>query len=296
MLTRPQVLKTIASQLFLRSCATAAAPLVVRCKPGLPSSGNIIIPISMGPFRATRYESYNNKLETFFEYLVRYKNNAKKVDQRHVTILTTTELQWPREHQKIAEVEAHFKTRHQAALSQLTHFNWESFITPHQAQFDLLLKEVEEHSREGSEWHRLMSIAYRTLEHKEEGFAHSLEYQRNEYAASLLMAHLNYSHIVYMGHFSAASLYIQHVFPDKALTAVRAEVEPAKTKTANLDLGNAKTSTRLALQFLENVMSEPTLPVQEQQNFLSKVRGLLAFYEQQNIIKDSNNSGHNPSR
>jgi hypothetical protein len=177
---------------------------------------------------------------------------SEQAENRTATVLTTAELQWPRDAEKAAAVTHAFEVRHFKYWDELFLDSWASHLSQHIPNFDEYHTAVLTHSPKGSEWHDLMMKAYEELKKVNTTWEESLEYQRAEYAAVVAWAVLGYRGFVYLGHFSEALLHTQKIFGLKDFEFIKAEVKSITPSPFPTGLNTSKhiTTTTPAMQTL----------------------------------------------
>lgn len=234
----------------------------VRMIPPLPQTAKIIVPFSMNRYSpsGSKFDPSNKKIiqydqdiELILNQLVFYSLESRiKKQTREVHILSTAGLHaincGKEEAQKIEE---HFLSRHSELLKELPQtLKWNDFIASHQREFDRLYQCVHEKSEQGSLWHTKMVETFQNVRTATTTLEKSVEYQRQEYAAIILMAQLGYTHLLYFGHISSAWSFAYRVFPElKNISFVRLAIERSFFKEEE--------QVRKALNVMEETFASP---------------------------------------
>jgi hypothetical protein len=199
--------------------------------PQLPKESKIILPISMTRFGEDKEkrQQYNKEIDAVLRLTAESLEAGKATSVEVLSTAGLQELNWGKE--KAEEVENYFWNTHQKILGKQTKFyTWPEFInTLGKEKFEANYQLIKEASTEGTEWHNLMLMTYKSTR-VNSSVEKSLEYQRKEYAATLSMRD-RYTHIAYMGNVSLSWSYLYRAYKELPIfTRVIIEKIPRKLK------------------------------------------------------------------
>ncbi len=281
-LPRLTTISRVASLAFY-SQVSGGSTLGVRVTPALPHAGKIIIPISMGRYdppaslkEETRQRAivrYDEEIKTLLEYTADYSSGR---DGREVVVLSTAGLQkinWGEE--KANAIGAHFLSQHPDLLKrQSHHYTWEQFIRLDEAKFAESYDRVLKESGEGTEWYQHMLQTHKRVR-MSDNLEKSLEYQRKEYATTLLISHLGFSHLLYTGPISAGSAYM-HKNLDLKFTFIQATITKVK-KDEKID-HTAGVAVKFTLDSMRTLLTDSRVPPKDKAELEEHAQNLLYVY------------------
>lgn len=261
-----QILKTqifFPSFVFARNLSASVrySPVFV---PKLLRDSKLIIPISMGRYSLGEKKKieYDEMLSSLFIYT---ENLLREGAVKSVDILSTAGLQrinW--NDAQVEEVEAHFFQRHERLLSSQSNFyRWDEWINKQgKVRFEKCYQEITKKSAKGTEWYNLMVKTHENTKMSVD-LERSLEYQRREYAAIVLMD--NYTHLAYAGYISLAWSYLYHVMHDDITLPVftRVNFEKKSKPESLISIADASHTTKIILNMIEQTLTSPSFPNEE---------------------------------
>lgn len=237
----------------------------------------VIIPISLGRYNISekKTEEYDAILKALFThaYSLLSSGSLKQVD-----ILFTGDLQrinW--EDGLVNKIESHFFRTHQEKLSQLSNiYKWNAWLEAKQDMYQKFYQDVLEKSQHGSEWYNLMVKTHDEVRMSND-LELSLEYQRKEYAAIMLMQEYNY--IIYTGTISLAWAYMYSIYSSLKLPIFsRAAFSGINTAGSVIGSTDAHHTTKLIVHNLEQTLSSHNFPKSEKEKLIKMCMSLIYAY------------------
>ncbi len=247
--------------------------------PSLSYGSKLVIPVSMGRYNISKQktEEYDFFLDALFTHtaLLLRCGVVSCVD-----IISTAELQYLNWGQElIYKTEKYFLKKHGNILKKQSNIlTWNEWIKSKKC-FDDAYQTVTNLSSEGMRWYDLMVRTHHSVKMSSNVNA-SIEYQRTEYAAIIVMS--EYDNLIYTGSISLAWAYMYHIFNNLKLpTFTRARVERVDNKNNVILNYDATQTVRLLLSNIEQTLTNSNFPPQEKQKLIDG--GLSLFYAYENI-------------
>lgn len=245
--------------------------------PNLIDNARLIIPISYARYDGNieKRMAYDRDISTLLSYTA-HLLSEKKIES--VDVLATGGLQainWGIE--KTHEIESHFLTTHQLLLSLQTKvYTWDDWIEEKGVEiFQKSYMRVVSDSSCSTEWYNLMVKTHEKSSTSND-LLKSLEYQRKEYAAILLMT--NYTNLAYLGHISQAWSFLYHKYHNEGapiFTRVASNVGTLKEKIKKSD---ASHTVRMMLSNLEDTLASENFPNSEKEILIENAISLFYTY------------------
>lgn len=254
----------------------------VNLTPQIIANKKIVIPVSMGRYdiSAKKTKEYDYMLSALFTCI---SEKLKTGEISSVDVISTCELQginWNND--TIKKIETHFYQTHKAALQEQTNFfTWNNWIdTKGREEYQDYYNLVLQKSDYETEWYDLMVRTHGGVS-LDTNLENSLEYQRQEYAAILLMQ--SYDYLVYTGSISLAWSYLYRLFPQNKLP-VFVKAEFSKTKKANsiASQADAMHTTKMILTMIEQTLTSSNFPEEEKKKIIDRGMSLFYAYEPRN--------------
>ena len=248
----------------------------------------IIIPISLGRYNISekKTEEYDAILSTLFTHAYGLLSNGSL---KQVDILFTGDLQrinW--EANLVDKIESHFFKTHQENLSKLSNTHkWNAWLEAKQDIYQKFYQDVLEKSQPGSKWYNLMVKTHDDVGMSND-LALSLEYQRKEYAAIMLMK--EYDYIIYTGTISLAWAYMYSIYSSLKLPIFsRAAFSGVNTVGSIIGAADAHHTTKLIVHSLEQTLSSPNFPKSEKEKLIKMCMSLIYAYgpKEMNIVDEN---------
>lgn len=254
--------------------------------PRVTHGKRIVIPVSMGRYQLSdkKIREYDEMLASLFE---RTASLLREGEIEAVDVISTGELQginWDAE--LVKKTEQHFLNTHCELLAQQSNcYTWQEWVDNQGAElyesyYGLVLK----NSEKNSEWYDLMVRTARSIQAGTE-LEQSLEYQRREYAAIMLMQ--NYHNLIYTGPISLAWSYLYHIFPSRQLpTFTRASFcKKEKAEKQTIAPSDSSHTTKLLLSMIEQTLTSENFPESEKQKLIDSGISLFYAYEPRKKVK-----------
>lgn len=183
----------------------------VTFQPYLKEKSKLILPISLSRYNVDKQvtKAFDMSLDKILQKTSLLLKMGY-IDQ--VDILTTADLQKVNWSSELADkYENHFLNKHAKVLGeQSAVYKWNEWIDLiGRNLYQQTYLDVCEKSSEGTSWYYFMLDTFNKLK-SETSLKASLDYQRQEYAAILLMD--NYDHIVYPGNITIAWAYLYYIY------------------------------------------------------------------------------------
>jgi hypothetical protein len=257
----------------------------IKFTPPIQEHSTVIVPISMGRYNISeaKTKQYDDALDKLFKHtsLLLKIGFIDKVD-----IVSSAGLQTTNWSRTLAnDIEAHFLKKHNYILSQQSNFfTWDQFIQSngednYRESFDNVLKK----SKEGSEWYQLMYETHTQVK-ASINLAQSLEYQRKEYAAILLMN--SYDHLVYLGGISPAWAYLYHTFKTKKPLFTKAALKNDENSSSSIRRSDINHSIEMILSNIESTLLSHNISDLDKKRLVNSTLSILYAYAPDN---DKNN-------
>lgn len=242
--------------------------------PRITSGSKIIVPISMGRYviNEKKKKEYDEILESLFSQMA-YLLDTQQVNS--VDILSTAGLQrinWDKG--LVEKVEAHFLNRHNTLLEKQSNcYKWEEWIEEQGNNiFENNYQFIKQKSQEGTEWHKLMVKTHQNVEMSSD-LNRSLEYQKREYAAIMLMN--GYDNLVYPGISPIGLSYMYHALRTPLPTFTRANFEKNSKNESVISVADASHTTKIIVNMLEDTLASQNFPIKEKERIIDKSMSLF---------------------
>lgn len=257
--------------------------------PSAQAHENLVLPISMSRYDAGKknQEQYDKALRAVFTHTAELLEQG---EVQSVDVISAAGLQavnWDAE--KVKKIENHFLETHAELLNRQTNcYVWNEWIDEYgRNQYERYYQEVVARSQPGSDWRELMESTYSSIT-LSSSLSASVEYQRREYAAIMLME--CYNKILYLGRISPAWAYLYKIIQDISLpTFTRISVSNQTANVVPVQSADANHSVQLILSLLEKTLSSQNFPKKQKQEIIEGAVTLFNAYGPKSDVLIDNN-------
>lgn len=248
----------------------------VNFSPDLEEGCKIVIPVSMGRYNLS--DKKRKEYDDLINILLKHTAHLLRLGfLSRVDVLSTADLQRINWDDRLTdEIEQHFFDTHKDLLAQQSKkYKWREWIEEKgRDTFEENYKLITKKSMEGTEWHDLMVNTHHSVSISS-SLEKSLEYQRREYAAVMLMK--AYDRLIYSGPISLAWSYMYHQFAEGELPIFTKAIFDNYYKDKSvISVADAGHSIRILLANIEQTLTSPNFPKAEKEKLISG--GMSLFY------------------
>jgi hypothetical protein len=265
------------SKRYFSNTANKEVKKHIYLSPSIHDGAKLVLPISMGRYGISeaKTEEYDEHLYYLFKHTagLLLSGNISSVD-----IISTVDLQrinW--DDQFADKIEAHFWNTHKEILGKQSNFyTWNKWIDDRgRDKFEANCAIVADRMQTDKTWKNCVIETHQSAAISVD-LEKSIEYQKQEYAAIMLM---DYDYMVYMGSISSAWAYTYRALSGYHLPQfIQAKVESFRNPILTTNIANADSSEKILMSALENTIMNKSFPQNRKEALIKKCQDIIYIY------------------